>query len=209
MTERELVDCALKNLLRAMHEAGRGLPRSWIAEGDPDLHSLRDTEEWNKLKRRLSTEDEPDKPGGRHVKEARTPMDRAEESESPASREIAKEAASLAELASTADPSAFHTEVARRLGEEPRYTVDRPETPLRPTQVRQRAWGTAALLLAVAAVIVLFLGLPWLLGAALVVTLVGLAANAGYRVHLARTERWPDLPTSRDRSEEAGSPEPA
>jgi hypothetical protein len=200
MTERDLLKLALQNLIRAMHEAGRALPHSWIAEGDPDLHSLRDTEEWEKLKRRLSAEDKSKTLAQGHC---------ADESETPESSAIAKEAAGLAELVSTASPGAFHTELAKRLGEEPRYTVARPETPLRPSEFRQRVWGIAALALAVAAVIVLFLGLPWLLGAVLVVTLVVLAGVALYRVNLARTERWPELPTSRDRSGGGEEPEAA
>lgn len=185
MTDKELRGRALRHLVRAMQEAGPALPHSWVTEGDPDLKTLRDTEDWQRLMRRLSP-----------PKRERT---------APASNDVAKQASKIAKLASTTDRRAIDAAL-EQLDEEPRDPVPRPEPPLRPAKIRQWGWGLAAGAFAVAAVGIVVAsldGLPWQVAALVAAILVGLAGAAGYRVHLARTERWPDLPTTA-----ASPPEP-
>jgi hypothetical protein len=197
MTDRDLLDAALRFLARAVQEAGPALPRSWVAKADPDLNSLRETEEWKRWSRRQSSgeDDDPRR----------------------ASKDIEHEAARLAEIP-LPDSHATERAVAKQLKaaveakmpDKRHDPVTRPETPLGSATSRQWAWGLAALTaLAFAALVVSWVSPPPLLATPVVAALLVLAALAGYRFNLARTERWPDLPTSGGRSEEPAEPAPS
>jgi hypothetical protein len=181
--KKKLHKRAVHNLVRAVHEAGRALPHSWVAKGDPDLHSLRGTEEWRRLMRRLERG--------------------AVEATAPRSFKVAKQSVKIAQLASRGDPRGIDRALADLLEEEAHDPVPLPETPLRPAQTRQRWWAVAAAMLVCAAVGVVLLAafddLVWGVAAPLAVILLGLAVAAGYRVRLATTERWPELPTAAPR----------
>jgi hypothetical protein len=194
MTDRDFLDRALRLLARAVQEAGLALPRSWVATGDPDLKSLRETEEWKRwLRRQSSGEDDAPR---------------------RASKDIEREAARLAEIPL---PDSHATEralaeqlkaaVEAKMPDKRHDSVTRPETPLRSATFRQWAWGLAALTaLAFAALVVSWVSPPPLLATPAVAALLMLAALAAYRFNLARKERWPDLPTSEGRSREPAEP---
>jgi hypothetical protein len=174
--DEELRDRALRNLLRALQEAGPELSYSWVARGDPDLDGLRDDEAFRTLMGRMSRLD--DKPLA------------------PVSKLVAKETAEAGVIAADTKPSGTDTDLAADAAEEVADTVTRPQSPLRPAAARQRRWSLAAVLLAAAATgVAFFLGLPGLLSTPITILLVILAARAGHRAYIARKERWPELPT--------------
>jgi hypothetical protein len=172
MNEQELREEALKKLRRAAQEAGRALPGSWVAEGDPDLESLRTTADWKKLMRRMSTMDD----------------DRV----APLSAEVAMKAHVFAQLVTLDDANAMRARVAERLGDGPDDTVSPPETPARPVGVRLAVWGPiAAVLVAVAIYLLDTVKWDWYVEVAVVGALLALGAAAGYRVYVATwAERW-------------------